>query len=87
MKFRPALFLLLALAATGAYAQSAADLGAGKQRKAATWPLTFTQQEAQAAQLSARFLTRFHYDAQPLDDAMSSRVYDAYFKLDRKSVV
>lgn len=81
MKFRPALFLLLALAATGAYAQSAADLGAGKQRKAATWPLTFTQQESQAAQLSARFLTRFHYDAQPLDDAMSSRVYDAYFKL------
>ncbi|MBQ4854829.1 carboxy terminal-processing peptidase [Rhodanobacter sp. B2A1Ga4] len=81
MKFRPALFLLLALTATGALAQSAADLGAGKARKAATWPLTFTPEEAQAAQLSARFLTRFHYDAQPLDDAMSARIYKAYFKL------
>ncbi|CAM1000095.1 C-terminal processing protease CtpA/Prc, contains a PDZ domain [Rhodanobacter sp. Root179] len=81
MKFRPALFLLLALAATGAQAQSAADMGAGKPRKAATWPLTSTPEEAQAAQLSARFLTRFHYDAQPLDDAMSARIYNAYFKL------
>ncbi|MEO5829584.1 MAG: tail-specific protease, partial [Rhodanobacter sp.] len=81
MKFRPALFLLLALAATGTYAQSAADMGAGTPRKAATWPLTSTPEEAQAAQLSARFLTRFHYDAQPLDDAMSARIYNAYFKL------
>ena len=81
MKFRPALFLLLALTATCAFAQSAADLGAGKPRKAATWPLTSTPEEAQAAQLSARFLTRFHYDAQPLDDAMSARIYNAYFKL------
>ncbi|MHB1057887.1 MAG: carboxy terminal-processing peptidase [Rhodanobacter sp.] len=81
MKFRPALVLLLAFTSTCALAQSAADLGAGKTRKAATWPLTSTPEEAQAAQLSARFLTRFHYDAQPLDDAMSSRVYDAYFKL------
>jgi len=81
MKFRPALVLLLAFTATCALAQSAADLGAGKPRKAATWPLTFTPEEAQAAQLSARFLTRFHYDAQPLDDAMSARIYTAYFKL------
>ncbi len=81
MKFRPALVLLLALTATCALAQSAADLGAGTGRKAATWPLTSTPGEAQAAQLSARFLTRFHYDAQPLDDAMSARIYNAYFKL------
>jgi carboxyl-terminal processing protease len=81
MKFRPALVLLLAFTATCAIAQSAADLGAGKVRKAATWPLTSTPDEAQAAQLSARFLTRFHYDAQPLDDAMSARIYNAYFKL------
>ncbi|WP_027493849.1 carboxy terminal-processing peptidase [Rhodanobacter sp. OR444] len=81
MKFRPALLLLLAFTATCAFAQSAADLGAGKARKAATWPLTSTPEEAQAAQLSARFLTRFHYDAQPLDDAMSARIYKAYFKL------
>ena len=81
MKFRPVLVLLLALAATCVFAQSAADLGAGTGRKAASWPLTSTPSEAQAAQLSARFLTRFHYDAQPLDDAMSARIYKAYFKL------
>jgi carboxyl-terminal processing protease len=82
MKFRPLLALLLALSLTGVYAQSAADLGSGDQsRKASVWPLTPTNSEAQAAQLSARFLTRFHYDAQPLDDAMSARIYKAYFKL------
>jgi len=82
MKFRPALVLLLAFTATCVFAQSAADLGAGSTgRKAASWPLTSTPSEAQAAQLSARFLTRFHYDAQPLDDAMSARIYAAYFKL------
>jgi len=81
MKFRPALVLLLAFTATFAFAQSAADLGAGTARKAAVWPLAPTPDEAQAAQLSARFLTRFHYDAQPLDDAMSARIYAAYLKL------
>ncbi len=81
MTFRPILVLLLALTATGAFAQSAADLGAGNSsRKASVWPLAPTANEAQAAQLSARFLTRFHYDAQPLDDAMSARIYAAYFK-------
>ena len=82
MKFRPLLVLLLALTVTCASAQSAADLGAGVQnRKASVWPLKPTASEAQAAQLSARFLTRFHYDAQPLDDAMSARIYKAYLKL------
>ncbi len=81
MKFRHALVLLFALTATGVFAQSADDLGGGTHRKAATWPLAPTTEEAQAAQLSARFLTRFHYDAQPLDDAMSERIYKAYFKL------
>jgi len=82
MKFRPLLALLLALAAPCASAQSAADLGAGQtHRKASTWPLAPTATEAEAAQLSARFLTRFHYDAQPLDDAMSARIYKDYLKL------
>lgn len=82
MKFRPTLVLLLAFVTTCAFAQSAADLGAGNSgRKASTWPLKPTTTEAQAAQLSARFLTRFHYEAQPLDDAMSARIYKAYFKL------
>jgi len=82
MKLRLALVLLFTLSASCVYAQSAADLGAGpKARKAATWPLQPTTEQAQAAQLSARFLTRFHYDAQPLDDAMSARIYKAYFKM------
>jgi carboxyl-terminal processing protease len=82
MKFRHALVFLFAFTATCVLAQSAADLGAGNSaRKAASWPLKPTTSEAQAAQLSARFLTRFHYDAQPLDDAMSVRIYKAYFKL------
>ena len=81
MKFRPALVLLLALSTSCVFAQSAADLGAGpKPRPVATWPLKPTAEQAQAAQLSARFLTRFHYDAQPLDDAMSARIYKAWFK-------
>ncbi len=78
---RPVLVVLLALTSTCVLAQSAADMGADKPRKAAVWPLVPTTTEADAAQLSARFLTRFHYDAQPLDDAMSARIYDAYFKL------
>ncbi len=82
MKLRYLLTLLLALTVTCVFAQSAADLGAGHpHRKASVWPLKPTVTEAQAAQLSARFLTRFHYAAQPLDDAMSQRIYKAYFKL------
>ncbi|MBD8899070.1 carboxy terminal-processing peptidase [Rhodanobacter sp. DHG33] len=81
MTFRPALALLLGLTVTCAFAQSAADLGAGGNRKAAVWPLKPTATQEQAAQLSARFLTRFHYDAQPLDDAMSQKIYKAYIKL------
>ncbi len=82
MKFRPALVLLFTLLTGCAFAQSAADLGAGpKPRKAATWPLQPTPEQAQAAQLSARFLTRFHYDAQPLDDAMSARIFKAWFEM------
>jgi len=82
MKFRHVLLVLLAFTVTCAAAQSAADMGAGtSDRKAAVWPLKSTPTEAQAAQLSARFLTRFHYDAQPLDDAMSERIYKAYIKM------
>ncbi|WP_199099933.1 carboxy terminal-processing peptidase [Dyella sp. ASV21] len=81
MKLRPSLALLLALAVTGVgvHAQSAADLtDDSAPRKFSTLPLKPTTTQAQAAQLSARFLTRFHYDAQPLDDAMSQKIYKAY---------
>ncbi|OOG36883.1 carboxy terminal-processing peptidase [Rhodanobacter sp. C05] len=82
MKFRPALVFLLAFTATCVFAQSAADLGDGSgARKVASWPLKPTAIETEAAWMSASFLTRYHYDAQPLDDAMSARIYKAYFKL------
>jgi carboxyl-terminal processing protease len=74
---------LLALAVTGVgvHAQSAADLTEDSApRKFSTLPLKPTVSQAQAAQLSARFLTRFHYDAQPLDDAMSQKIYKAYLE-------
>lgn len=81
MKLRPSIALLFALtvSAAGAYAQSAADLTDGNApRKFSTLPLKPTITQGQAAELSARFLTRFHYDAKPLDDAMSQKIYKAY---------
>ncbi|WP_456236948.1 carboxy terminal-processing peptidase [Collimonas silvisoli] len=39
------------------------------------------QQQAQAAHLSAQFLTRFHYKPVPLDDALSAKIINRYIKL------
>lgn len=36
--------------------------------------------QAQAANMAAEFLTRFHYKAVPLDDAMSKLIFDRYLK-------
>lgn len=81
-RFRPLLALVIALGVTAtAFAQSAADLGATQPRKESTLPLQPTGDEANAALISAHLLTRFHYDAQPLDDAMSQKIYKLYFKL------
>ncbi|MBP6850316.1 MAG: carboxy terminal-processing peptidase, partial [Rhodoferax sp.] len=51
-------------------------------RAEVTFPpaLTPAVQEAKAARLAAELLTRFHYKAMPLDDAMSSKVFDQYLK-------
>ncbi|MEI2298833.1 carboxy terminal-processing peptidase [Ensifer sp. MJa1] len=38
------------------------------------------KQQAQAAQLSAKFLTRFSYQPVPLDDALSAKIMDRYIK-------
>jgi len=38
------------------------------------------QQQSQAARLAAALLTRFHYKAMPLDDAMSEKIFDHYLK-------
>ena len=37
-------------------------------------------QEAKAARLAAELLSRHHYKALPLDDALSSKVFDQYLK-------
>ena len=37
-------------------------------------------QQIQAANMTAEFLTRFHYKATPLDDAMSEKIFDRYLK-------
>lgn len=39
-----------------------------------------TAAQGQAAILAARLLTRFQYEALPLDDAMSQKIFKAYFK-------
>lgn len=38
------------------------------------------QQQVQAAAMTAQFLTRFHYKAMPLDDAMSLKIFERYLK-------
>jgi carboxyl-terminal processing protease len=37
-------------------------------------------QEAKAAQLAAALLSRYHYKALPLDDALSAKIFDQYLK-------
>ncbi len=39
-----------------------------------------TQQQSQAAHLAAEVLTRYHYKPQPLDDALSKKIFDRYLK-------
>ncbi len=73
----------LSQAATARSTPAPADTSASPEsakapRKQSTLPLEPSSDEAAAAQLSARFLTRFHYDAQPLDNSMSQRIYKAY---------
>ncbi|MGA0588783.1 carboxy terminal-processing peptidase [Dyella sp. KRB-257] len=99
MTFRPSLALLAAFTLAGSIAgvqarQAPAAAAAANDavtsqpaRKASVLPLKATADEAEAAQLSARFLTRFHYDAQPLDDAMSARIFSKYLdQLDGEKV-
>jgi len=37
-------------------------------------------QQAQAAHMSAQILSRYHYKAVPLDDALSEKIFDSYLK-------
>jgi len=53
---------------------------AAKYKAAPAPELKPTAAQGQAAILAARLLTRFQYEALPLDDAMSAKIFDAYFK-------
>jgi len=44
-----------------------------------TLVLKATPNQAEAALLAKRFLTRMHYKAEPLDEAMSRQIFDRYF--------
>jgi len=61
-------------------AAPAAASSIDKKASAVFKPVQPTDVETEAAQLSARFLTRFHYDAKPLDDAMSQKIFNDYLK-------
>ncbi len=50
------------------------------QEAASTPRLAPTADQAQTAYLSAQILGRYHYKAQPLDDAMSEKIFDRYLK-------
>jgi carboxyl-terminal processing protease len=43
-------------------------------------PIKPLAQQTQAALWASRVLTRYHYKAAPLDDAMSEKIFDRYFK-------
>ena len=43
-------------------------------------PLKPTPEQAQAAALTAQYLSRYHYRVLPLDDAMSLKIFDRYLK-------
>src|SRR5450830_770311 len=71
-----AAFTAAAVAAPVAMAQPLAE----KADKAALVALKPDPAQAQAALWASKFLARYHYKAMPLDDAMSEKIFDRYFK-------
>ena len=62
-------------------ALTAATQVAAAGSEAAAAPLLKPEaQEARAAHLAAELLSRYHYKAVPLDDALSAKVFDQYLK-------
>ncbi|WP_338761158.1 carboxy terminal-processing peptidase [Massilia sp. METH4] len=59
---------------------SAYGVAAPAEKAAAVEQLKPAAQQTQAALWASRVLSRYHYKAQPLDDAMSEKIYDRYFK-------
>ena len=71
MKMRKRVLWLALVMATGAVVAKAADT-------ASDIALKPNVSQNQAAVLAARFLTRFHYKATPLDAKMSQQIFDRY---------
>src|SRR5690348_16809289 len=69
-----------ATAACPASASSAVSAPLAKYKPTPAPVLKPSAAQGQAAILAARLLTRFQYEALPLDDAMSAKIFDAYFK-------
>src|SRR5450830_1026460 len=59
-----------------------AQVGAAQTVKSAAPPppMKPLAQQTQAALWASRVLSRYHYKAMPLDDAMSEKIFDRYFK-------
>ncbi|WP_295999802.1 carboxy terminal-processing peptidase [Rugamonas sp.] len=55
-------------------------VGAALPEKAGDTQLKPLPQQTQAALWASRVLSRYHYKATPLDDAMSEKIFDRYFK-------
>ncbi len=57
-----------------------AQVGAAPAEKIAAPQIKPMAQQTQAALWASRVLTRYHYKAAPLDDAMSEKMFDRYLK-------
>jgi carboxyl-terminal processing protease len=71
--------LTVALSAQAGAAQSDIVKPAS-DKPAAFAPVKPSAPETQAALWGSRVLSRYHYKAMPLDDAMSEKIFDRYFK-------
>src|SRR5689334_5555525 len=68
------------LLATMSLALITAYASAAQADKATDVPMKPAAQQTQAALWASRVLSRYHYKAMPLDDAMSEKIFDRYFK-------
>jgi carboxyl-terminal processing protease len=74
------LILALAIGTSAHFAIGQTDKATAAPIPAASTSLKPIASQTQAALLASRFLARSHYKAMPLDDAMSEKIFDRYFK-------
>jgi len=72
--------LAFAVSAHVVTAQPQAPQAQAQAQSSALPQLKPTAAQTQAALWASRVLARYHYKATPLDDAMSAKIFDAYFK-------